>query len=450
MTGRAWLGFLFLLLLGAAGWLLFTRLEGGAPEVDGPGEALIVPGGGRDVEIAVRDPGSGVRTLRAVLTHPAGETVLLEESYPGSLWAGAAVPGERSAVVRIDPKALGLGDGDGFLRVTASDWSLRGNETVLELPVSVDRKPPRIVVDSGLTYITQGGSGAVVYRLSETPERSGVQVGDAFFPGYVHEGRYVAIFAVPTDEPADARVRVIAEDAAGNRAEAGWPAVVRKRDFPKAKVSLPASFLDQKVRQLAAESGIEADDPVAAFRDINTRVRAENEARIREIVADTAAQPLWQGAFAQLPNSQVTSRFAERRDYVVDGQKNSSATHFGYDLASTRAAPVVATAAGRVIFADNLGIYGNCVLLDHGLGVSSLYGHMSRIDVGVGDRVEQGESLGLTGATGLAGGDHLHFAILVGGYYVDPLEWWDDKWMETHVEARIRPDVEEVTAASEP
>jgi murein DD-endopeptidase MepM/ murein hydrolase activator NlpD len=90
-----------------------------------------------------------------------------------------------------------------------------------------------------------------------------------------------------------------------------------------------------------------------------------------------------------------------------------------------------------VVFAAELGIYGNCVLLDHGLGLATLYGHLSSIDVQPGDPVEQGGRLGLSGSTGLAGGDHLHFAVLVGDTYVDPLEWWDAKWVETHVTDRL-------------
>ena len=168
-------------------------------------------------------------------------------------------------------------------------------------------------------------------------------------------------------------------------------------------------------------------------------MRQKNEARIRELLNDSAPERLWEGAFLQLPNSQVTSRFAERRSYFVGGEQVSKATHFGYDLASTRAAPILAAAGGRVVYAEELGIYGNCVLLDHGLGLASLYGHLSRLDVEPGERVDRGQPLGLSGATGLAGGDHLHFAILVGESYVDPLEWWDAKWVQSNVEARLSP-----------
>jgi murein DD-endopeptidase MepM/ murein hydrolase activator NlpD len=207
--------------------------------------------------------------------------------------------------------------------------------------------------------------------------------------------------------------------------------------LPQANVTLPRRFLDEKVVGLARAERIEAPDVQQAFHRINTQVRQRNEQQIREIVADSAPERLWQGAFEQLRNSKVTSRFAEQRTYFIDGKKISEATHFGYDLASTAAAPITAAAAGRVAFAGELGIYGDCVILDHGLGVASLYGHLSRLDVAPGNRVERGQPLGLSGATGLAGGDHLHFAILVGGTYVDPLEWWDPKWVRDNVDARL-------------
>ena len=182
-----------------------------------------------------------------------------------------------------------------------------------------------------------------------------------------------------------------------------------------------------------------AGDPDSAFHDVNTRVRAENEKRIRELIADSAAEPLFSGSLRQLANSKVTSRFGEKRIYMVDGRELSRAVHFGYDLASLSAAPVTAAAAGRVLFAGDLGIYGNCVVLDHGLGLASIYGHLSRLDVEAGARVEADQRLGLTGATGLAGGDHLHFATLVGNTYVDPIEWWDAKWVEDHVAPNLNP-----------
>lgn len=446
MSGRGWL-FVFILALAAgAGALAFVRAEGTPPTLEAP-EAFAVGADGRALTVAIADEGSGLQAFTATLRHAQGETVLVDETFPGSVWSGGTSEPRREMQVELVPKALGLGDGDAFLVLSVRDWSWRGgfsgNETRIEVPVAVDTRRPRIDVASGLTYVRRGGSGAVAYRLSEKTERDGVEVGEVFFPGYAapsgQAGQRVAIFAVPTDAPRDPPVRVVAEDAAGNRASASWALVVQERALPEADVRLPQSFLEGKARDLAEAQRIDTSDLVQAFDAVNTKLRAANEARIREVVADTRGERLWTGAFAQLANSQVTSRFAEKRTYYVDGEPVSNATHFGYDLASTSSAPITAASAGRVLYADDLGIYGNCVLIDHGLGVSTLYGHLSRLDVAAGDTVEEGQTLGLSGATGLAGGDHLHFAVLVGTHYVDPLEWWDAEWMRTHVDRALAP-----------
>jgi len=94
---------------------------------------------------------------------------------------------------------------------------------------------------------------------------------------------------------------------------------------------------------------------------------------------------------------------------------------------------------GRVLFAGELGIYGNCVIVDHGMGVVTLYGHLSSLEAKEGDAVEKNSVLGRSGATGLAGGDHLHFAILVGDAYVDPVEWWDEKWVREKIDEKLAP-----------
>jgi murein DD-endopeptidase MepM/ murein hydrolase activator NlpD len=435
-------------LLGGAG-IVWFRAEGDAPTVSAEAPAAIgAPG--RTVAIDISDSGSGLRQVRVVIEHAKGEALVEEKVYPGNLGTGG-IPPQLSEQIEfhIDPAKFELGEGAAKLVVTAHDWSWRnsflGNETRWEVPLEIDLAKPRIQVDSGLTYIARGGSGAVVYRVGESTLRDGVQVGDSFYRGYPAPGKEqdashrVALFAVATDSPADPRIEVIAEDSAGNVGRASWPAVLKEKKLPEDDVILPASFLKTKVRNLADVEGIATDDLEKAFNEINTRVRASNEAQIREVVANSAQTQLWKGAFVQLKNSQVTSRFAEQRSYFSNGVKISNATHFGYDLASTSGAPIGASNSGRVVFADELGIYGQCVIVDHGLGLFTLYAHLSRIDVSAGDNVDKRGQLGLSGATGLAGGDHLHFATIVGGTYVEPLEWWDPLWVRTHVEARIKP-----------
>jgi murein DD-endopeptidase MepM/ murein hydrolase activator NlpD len=447
VSARGWLGILLIFAAMALGGLAFFRAEGTPPVLIAP-PSLVVSAAGRDVEIAASDADSGVRELSAVFSDAGGDHEVALELFPGSLLRGGDAGADRTLTLRIDPKALGSAEGNGFLRISARDWSWRGgfggNQTRLEVPVTIDLTAPRVSVASGLTYVERGGSGAVAYSVSEPTARDGVQVGERFYRGVPRPGSNdpnarFAIFAVATDAPPAPPIRVVAEDAAGNTASASWSVVLKERQFQRANITLPQSFLDNKVPELAQQERLPAAAAIETFQTINSKLRAENEARIRELVAADDSEKHWKGAFKQLYNSKVTSVFAERRSYFVDGTQVSEATHYGYDLAATANTPITASNAGRVLFAGLLGIYGECVLVDHGMGITSLYAHLSRIDVKQGETVSQGQTLGLSGQTGLAGGDHLHFAILVGDTYVDPVEWWDARWVESHVENQLGP-----------
>jgi murein DD-endopeptidase MepM/ murein hydrolase activator NlpD len=440
VSSSAWLAVLVLCVLAAGATLLWFRAEGGAPVVSAP-ESVLVGKPGAALAIGISDDGTGLRELKVGFVRGEAETLLLEEAYPGNLVSGG-VRAEHEASLSLDAARLG-GPGAGVLRVAARDWSWRGwfggNQTIVELPLTVDLDPPRVQIETGLSYVAQGGAGAVAYRISEPAASDGVRVGEHVYRGFPRpggaEGERVALYAVAPDADPGVVPLVVATDAAGNESSARWPVVVKARPMPEGNVTLPGSFLTDVVPRLGG-GGSDA----AAFHDVNTRLRADNEAKIRALLAESPEPaPLFDGQLQQLANSQVTSRFAERRTYFVDGAEVSHAVHYGYDLAATAATAITAAAAGRVVYAGDLGIYGNCVLLDHGLGLATLYGHLSRIEVAAGDRVEQGARLGASGSTGLAGGDHLHFAVLVGDTYVDPVEWWDAAWVDSHVTARLSP-----------
>ncbi len=437
------------LLLFALGALLVGagavfRCEGDPPRVEAP-EAWLVGRAPRPLVLELSDEGSGLRQARVVLVHAKGETALEARDFPGG-----PIPfldptiARETLEVTVDAKALDLEEGDARLRVIARDWSwndlLRGNLASVEIPVTIDLRPPRLRASAGLTYVKPGGAGLLVYEVLEETSRDGVQVGERFFPGAPigpGDPRRAALFAIPVDADPDIEVRLVAEDRAGNQTSSGAGVRVQERSFPDEPIRLSQRFLDGKATRLAEAVGVEASDPIAAFQEVNTRIRARDEARIGELLAGAEPERLFEGRFEQWANSKVTSRFAERRSYLVDGEIVSRAVHYGYDLASTAGAPVTAANRGRVLFAGDLGIYGQCVILDHGMGLASLYGHLSSLTVAEGDPVEKRQTLGTSGDTGLAGGDHLHFAILVHGVYVDPIEWWDAKWVSDHVESRL-------------
>lgn len=447
MGFRSILVVFLVVVLGGAIVLTFRRCERGAPTIAAP-EALFLGHEPKSLVLDVADDGSGLRSLSVELVLPAGATPLLERSWPGGLLSGGeAQPTEERIEIPVDPKDLALRDGAATLRVRARDWSwssfFSGNETVADLPLTIDLRPPRVAIENGQTYLQRAGTGLVVYSVSEDTVKDGVDVSGEFYPGSPYPGsdpsqhRRLAFFAIPRDGARNPVIRVVAEDAAGNRTAQGWQTFFKEREFMRVSLNLPPAFFTNKVAELAAARDVDTGDLVRAFQEINSQGRQADEARVREIVKDTVPEKLWDGAFQQLANSKVTSHFAERRSYFVEGNEISQATHYGFDLATTAHGPITASNSGRVIFADDLGIYGGCVVIDHGFGVTSLYGHLSRIDVKPGERVAKGQTLGLSGSTGLAGGDHLHFAMLVRDTYVDPVEWWDPKWIREKVEALL-------------
>jgi hypothetical protein len=443
----------------AGGVFAFIRAEGDAPVLTAP-EAIELGRKPRALEVRAEDAGSGVRRIAARLRGADGERELGALDAPGGLLRGGAERAPVALSVELDAGALGLKEGDAFVVVEARDWSLRrlgkGNAATLEIPVRVDLRPPRVSVLNGITYLKRSGAGAAYYSVSEDTVQDGVRVGDRAYRGFPRKGfgpqDRVALFAIARDQAADVEIQVFAEDRAGNRSEVGWATDVKDTSFPDEPIELDGipKILNERVPDLAGLFGWDAADRVTAFQKINAEGRAQNEARIREIVRESGPERLFEGAFLQMRNSKVTSRFAEHRSYSLKGQKISEAIHYGYDLAVTQNAPIEAANRGRVLFADELGIYGNCVILDHGLGLTSLYGHLSQIDVEVGQLVEKGARLGRSGHTGLAGGDHLHFAMLVGETYVDPVEWWDAKWVREKIDEMGGPPPGEGGQAAPP
>ena len=439
-----------LLLAGAAG-TLWWRCEGEPPALEAPAE-LALGRGARTLKISAHDARSGLREVTATLRQGERTRELSNTRYEGSLASGGSATEPVELELAIDARGAELREGEASLEIALRDWSwaswLGGNRTLVTIPVRVDLTPPRLGVETALSYAARGGTGAVAWSLSEAVVLDGVEVAGTFYPGFPfpgsggaadapRKGRRFALYAISRDAPPNPKIQVVAEDAAGNRAAASWPLQFQERSFVEERIDLGPRFLEQKVPELRDAFAISAEDPVAAFQEINSRVRAADEKRVREIVAKTAAEPLWDGPFVQWANSEVTSRFAEHRSYFVGEQQVSEAIHYGYDLATLAGAPVTASNAGRVLYAADLGIYGNCVVLDHGLGLASLYGHLASFSVAEGDSVTKGQVLGRSGATGLAGGDHLHFAILVDGTYVEPKEWWDPKWVREKVDSQM-------------
>jgi hypothetical protein len=291
-----------------------------------------------------------------------------------------------------------------------------------------------------------------VFRQSPETVRSGIEVDKYFFPavtGYFADPTIaLAFFAIPQDLTADVRPRLIASDAAGNQRQVYLPCNIKPRHFAERPLAVDDDFLSRKVPEIEHDNGLPiAADLLKGYLYINGDLRRQNEARVRELTATSVPEPLWDGAFRRQPNAAPLSSFADRRTYTYHGEVIDHQTHLGYDLASVKLSPAEAAQNGIVVYADNLGIYGNAVILDHGMGIFTLYGHLSSIAVQPGEHVKTGQTLGQTGETGLAGGDHLHFSVMLRGVHVDPVEWWDPHWLHDRVTTKLTMFPRATTAA---
>jgi murein DD-endopeptidase MepM/ murein hydrolase activator NlpD len=458
MLRRAFLA-LVVLAAGTAGaaWYMAGREAGPVIEVKSPAKFV---GQAGSLELFVDAPAGRLTALTAVLTQ--GDQTIPVFALDGATGAADAeaqvkqASSDRLWVIRPLGKTAqpAIVAGKATLTVTASRpvlFGLRDAVSTVTRDLEVRLDPPRVGIVSLHHFLNLGGSEFVVLRATPTDVQAGVRVaGQTFaaFPGsavgLTDPALQVAFFALPFDQDAATPVTVFARDEAGNEATAHMDRQPFPKRFQRSRIPLDRGFLDRVVPAIASNTpslGLTANagaDLLPAFLTINRDLRQANNQAIAALAAKTAPEMRWQESFAQLGNTQVESRFADHRTYTFEGKEVDQQTHLGFDLASTQQAPVTAANRGVVVHAAYLGIYGNCVVVDHGLGVQSLYAHLSTMDVKEGETVDKGQTLGRSGTTGLAGGDHLHFTMLVGGVQVNPVEWWDPHWMEDRVFRKIR------------
>jgi murein DD-endopeptidase MepM/ murein hydrolase activator NlpD len=423
-------------IAGALAGYLVTRLEGEPPRVEVlPGSIYV--GAQADIDVRAFDAGTGLEHLRVWLVQNGKETPIAEEHYPGDLFRGATFDFEQKLGFQLNPKELGLADGALVVRAEARDYSWRGNRSSAEVSLRIDSVPPHVTVATGLTYVRQGGAELAVYSVGEPIKHHGVEVGERFFPGYPHPAdpdQLIAFYALGTGTANGVHPQVVAIDRAGNRTSVPLALSVVEQEFASDRVNLSDAFMERKVKELMPEH---EGDLLEGYLRVNRDLRRANEEQIARLCATSSPNPLWSGPFLQLPGSQVNARFGERRTYFYQDQPVDKQLHLGFDLASTARATVPAANDGVVVFAGPLGLYGNTVIVDHGLGIFTLYGHLSEIAVEKGHAIARGGALGRTGDTGLAGGDHLHYSVLVSGVSVDPLEWFDSRWLREHVDVKL-------------
>jgi murein DD-endopeptidase MepM/ murein hydrolase activator NlpD len=451
---------LALLLAGASVLYYYAGQEPGPlVKIEKP---AAIGGGPVTLDVTVDALGSRLRRLEASVEQQGRVFRLFALDAPG----GARFTQETAERIRVTQESpssalTGLRDGPAQLVVTASRdvlYGLRRAETIEKRELPVRLAPPKLAVVSLHHYVNLGGAEMVVYRVTPADAASGVQVGNRYYPGYPAAGAAraaapgappvdstlrVAFFALLHDDDITTPVRLVAKDPAGNAAAAEFAYRAFTATFSRRRLPVDDAFFKKVVPPILEATPsmkLPAGTPeerLEAFLKINGDLRRANETQIEELARGTSPEMLWRGTFTRMGRAKAEAVFADYRTYVYDGREIDQQVHLGADLASTRGAAITASNTGHVVYAGFLGIYGNCVILDHGMGVQSLYAHLSSVTVEVGDRINRGETIGKSGATGLAGGDHLHFSMLVAGRPVNPVEWWDPHWIADRIDRKL-------------
>ena len=435
-------------VLAVAAAIVLAALSG-TPAItsDPPVKAI---GASTPVTVQVSAP-YGLRRFTAILEQNGARYIVFDQHKPARrlLFMRLRQPPQVIGFPAGKQQAPQLKAGKAALIVEAQSNDFLARTVTATYDLDVVLEPPRIAVDQAQHYINQGGSELVAFTVSGDWSEAGVKVGPYTFrsfplPGHPRNERF-SLFAFPWNLAVDTVPHVYARNAAGTEVTARFWFKTFPKPFRTRDLEITDAFLDKVVNQIdPAGKG----DLLARFLHINRDLRKQNNQTLADLRLKTEERVLWNGPFEQLANSQVEAHFADVRNYVYQGKKVDQQVHLGFDLAVTAHVPVLAANDGRIVWASDLGIYGNCIVLDHGYGLQSIYGHLSRIDVKVGDLLKKGQAMGHSGSTGLAGGDHVHFSMQVDGVQVNPVEWFDAHWIHDRILSKLAPEGAE--AASKP
>ncbi len=433
--------FLIICAIGGGAFLGFKLFEGDPPKIT-PVKIPDIIGQKGEIAIKVEDRRAGIRLVEAKILQGKRQALLGEKAVNiSSIWTGSP---EKEMILtwQLEPRKLKLASGKAVLVISASDASFRngskGNQSILKIPLNIDYLPPVITVLSTIHNVRVGGSGAVSFQVNEKVTNPGVRVDNVFFKAVKGEdGIYRALFAIPFDMDRPKTLQVEAVDMAGNKGMAGFAYSILPRRKREDKINISDSFLQRKMPGFISQfPEVAAPTLIETFIKVNHELRKKNNDFLLSFCKDSSDKILFSGAFVRFKGAK-RSDFADKRYYFYHGKKVDQAYHMGVDIASIAHAPVPAANNGKVVFAGYNGIYGNTVVIDHGMGLMSLYAHLSQMSVQSGQDVEKGQNIGVTGSTGLAGGDHLHFGMMLGGVFVNPIEWWDRRWTRDHIKNNL-------------
>ena len=389
------------------------------------------------LEVVIGDD-SGIKEYRVTLKTQSDERDLEYEE---------PIQASKSLTLRLKPPraAYAMKDASIEIIVKAKDISkwdfFNGNWSEKTFKLTIDKIRPKVSILGNSYKISHGGSALVIFKAEdENLKELYIEMESAkTFKAqpFYKEGYYVALLAWPLSD-SSFRAMVVAKDSAGNEAKSYIPLYLKDKDYLLSNITLSDKFLKGKIADLAEvfdeTQGVQ--NPIERFKIINENVREKNEKLIHEVTSKVPSEMISDfqiKTLYPLKNGKVVAHFGDHRKYYYEGGFVSEAYHLGLDMASNAMAPIVSNNGGKVVFADDNGLYGNMPIISHGLGLYTLYGHCSGMDVARGDQVSSNSKIANTGKSGYAMGDHLHFGVLVQGVEVRPQEWMDKQWIQLNI-----------------
>ncbi len=430
---------LFLIVIGIGGYYAVKSpaFEKNKPHIDLPNERFW--NSHKPFNITISDD-QGLKEVVAYLSNKKERIKIADITFKTP---------QKEYTLKIKYPKIGFEYGYDNLRLTilatdTSKWNFfKGNTARKDSRLKIDNKKPDLFSLTTSYGITRGGSALAIFKATDENLKElyvETNFGQRFEPTpFYKDGYYAVLLAWPLKEKRFS-AKVVAIDEAGNKTRARLSFFLKSRKYRTSYLKAKDSFINGKIADLAEDNTEETQNltPTEKLRFVNEVYRTKNDALIKKYASKVDHNRIDEfdlKPFYPLKNGKVVGSFGDHRYYYYKDKQNiiSESYHLGIDLASIKMDDILITNPGVVVYANYNGIYGNSLIVYHGLGLYTVYGHCSTLLKKRADVVKAGEAAAKTGATGLALGDHLHFSTIVQGIFVRPAEWMDSKWIQTNI-----------------
>lgn len=352
--------------------------------------------------------------------------------------------------ITVNLKNLGIGNSlaSGQINMVIeayddSNWNFfNGNVATKKVKLIIDKTEPIVNVLSNSPSIKKGGSAIVIFKVKDTNLKDVyVRVYNKVFKPqtFIKKGYYVTLMAWPLKDDSF-RAVIVAIDKANNIVKKLINIKVINRRYPSSTIKLTNKFLKNKIKEIAESSRSENENINNHYSDlqnfilVNEKLRNIDETTIMKTTTSVDQKKVITdfniNRFKPLPRGLIVAAFGGHRTFTKNKKIVSASIHRGLDMATIPHDNVIASNNGVVVLTKKFYDYGNTAILSHGLGLYTSYSHMSKFNVEKNDTISTNSTIGITGQTGLALGDHLHFGVYVQGVFVNPNEWINKSWIK--------------------